>query len=117
MGFLDNAREKLKETAKKEVDTLLITGESIEKFYMVKEDYCALTNKRLLFIDKSFASSRKASTGIPFSKINSVSLKKGGAFSISKEVIVTVGSKDLEIDLWDANEALEIFKAISERIV
>ncbi len=117
MGFLDNAREKLKETAKKEVDTLLITGEIVEKFYMVKEDYCALTNKRLIFIDKSFTSNRKASTGIPFSKINSVSLKKGGAFSISKEVIVTVGSKDLDIDLWDANEALEIFKAISERIV
>lgn len=116
MGFFDGQLEKIKVRAKTEVEGLLLNNEAIEHFYVVKEDYCAVTNKRLLFVDNSI-SSKKATSGIPFNKINAVSLKRGGTLSISKEVIVLVGSKEFEIDLYSSEDAIEIFKLISERIV
>lgn len=116
MGILSNAKEKLQQQAKQELETLLFDGETIQQIYLVKEDYCAITTSGLIFIDKKLISSKKASTKVPFSKISSVSLKKGGAFSISKEIVIQVGSREMEIDLYDADEALQIFRIVSKRI-
>ncbi|GGB82863.1 hypothetical protein GCM10007424_23610 [Flavobacterium suaedae] len=117
MGFLDKQIKKIEEKCKEELKTLLLEDETLEKFYLVKEDYCAITNLRLIFVDNSFTSSKKATTGVPFNKISFVSLKKGGTFTISKDVIVHVGNKDIEIDLYDTNQAIEIFKIISKKIL
>lgn len=116
MGIFDNITKKAEESAKAELEKLLLDNENITFFSLAKEDYCALTNRRLLFVDKSFSSSKKATTGVPFTKISSVSIKKGGAFSITKEIIITVGSKDIEIEMYDETKSVELFKLISERI-
>lgn len=114
MGFFDKQLEKIKNRAIIEAESLLIDGEIIEEFYVVKEDYCALTNKRLLFIDNNI-SGKKLSSGIPYNKINAVSLKKAG--SISKEIVVLVGSREFEICLYSTEDAIKIFKKITERIL
>lgn len=116
MGFFSNAVAKIEEAAKQEIETLLIEGEQVESFYVVKEDYCCLTNKRVIFVDKSMTSSKKSTTGIPYGNISAVGLNKGGAFSISKEVVLLIGSRQVEIDLYDTAQATEIFKTISTKI-
>ena len=116
MGFFDNAQLKIKENAERELAKILPEGEVVIEMYIVKEDFCALTSKRVVFVDKKLVSSKKTLTSVPFSKINFVALKRGGFFSISKEVIIGTGGLALEIDTWDGEQAYEIVRKISEKI-
>ncbi len=116
MGFLKNAFTNVEEKAKEELQKILPEGESIEKIYIVKEDFCALTSKRVVLIDKKLLGSKKTLTSVPYSKVNFVALKRGGTFSISKEVIIGVSGMTLEVDTWDGAQAYEIVRKLSEKI-
>ena len=116
MGLFDNVQQKISDNAKKELEKALPEGDTIQQFYIVKEDFCALTDKRVIFIDKKLVSSKKTLTSIPYSKINFVALKRGGFLSISKEVIIGSGGLTLEVDTWDGEQAYEIMREISKRI-
>jgi len=116
MGMFDNLQNKQQENANKELQKILPEGENIVKIYMVKEDFCAITDKRVAFVDKKLVSSKKTLTAIPFTKINFVAVKRGGFLSISKEVIIGSGGFTLEIDTWDGEQAYEIVREISKRI-
>lgn len=116
MGLFDNLQQKVSDNAKKELEKILPETDTIDKIYIVKEDFCALTDKRVVFVDKKLVSSKKTLTSVPYSKINFVALKRGGFLSISKEVIVGSGGLTLEIDTWDGDQAYEIVKEISKRI-
>lgn len=120
MGFLDNLKENLQDkvsgNAKKELDKILPEGENIIKIYVVKEDFCAITDKRVAFVDKKLLGSKKTLTSVPFSKINFVALKRGGFLSISKEVIIGTGGLTLEVDTYDGEQAYEIMREISKRL-
>lgn len=114
MGFFENQLEKIKSKALKEVEALLFENEKIDNFYLAKEDYCATTNNRLIFVDNSITS-KKSTVSVPYNKITAVSLKRGGSFSISKEVIVLVGSKEYEIDTYSTEDAIELFKFLAQK--
>lgn len=116
MGIFDNAQQKVRANAQLELEKILPTGELVEELYLVKEDFCALTAKRVVFVDKKLVSSKKTLTSVPFAKINFVALKRGGFLSISKEVIIGSGGMALEIDTWDGEQAYEIVRKISEKI-
>ncbi len=116
MGFLDSITTKITEKANQELTKILPEGETVLKIYIVKEDFCALTEKRVVFVDKKLVSSKKTLTSVPFSKINFVALKRGGFLSISKEVIIGTGGLALEIDTYDGEQAYEIVKEISKKI-
>ena len=117
MGFLENAQNKIKDNATAELLKVLPENEIVEKLYIVKEDFCGITAKRVVFVDKKMVSSKKTLTSVPFSKINFVALKRGGFFSISKEVIIGTGGLALEIDTYDGEQAYEIVREISKRIL
>lgn len=116
MGFLDSITAKITEKANQELTKILPEGETVLKIYIVKEDFCALTEKRVVFVDKKLVSSKKTLTSVPYSKINFVALKRGGFLSISKEVIIGTGGLALEIDTYDGEQAYEIVKEISKKI-
>lgn len=116
MGLLNQIRNAAN-GGEKELQELLLDNEKPEKLFTAKEDFCAITDRRLIFIDKDLMTKKKAVTGTPYSKISSVSLKRGGALSFQKEVIVQIGSREVEIELYDKNQALELFKSISEKII
>ena len=56
MGFLDamqqTMQQKFNENAKTELEKILPEGENVIKIYSVKEDFCAITDKRVVFVDK-----------------------------------------------------------------
>lgn len=117
MGFLTNISEKQIAKAKEELALILPDEEEIEKVFIVKEDYCAITPKRVILIDKKLIGTKKALVTIPYSKINYVALKRGGMFSISKEVVIGTSGHNMEVDTYNLEEAYQIAKIISERIV
>ncbi|MDY0102812.1 MAG: PH domain-containing protein [Lentimicrobium sp.] len=116
MGLFDGFDAKIQKQAREELAMILPDGEEIEKVYIVKEDFCAFTSKRVVLIDKKLIGSKKSLTAIPYSKINFVALKRGGMFTISKEVIIGTSGAQLEVDTYDTAQAYEIMKKISGKI-
>ena len=116
MGFLDNIVDKQNQKLRTELEKFLLSGEEIEDFFVAKEDFGALTNRRLVFVDKSLIGSKKSIMGVPFSKISAVGVKRGGAFTASKEIVIMVGSHAMEIDTYSEKQAIDIYKKISEKI-
>lgn len=106
----------MSEKIKQEVSRVIPPGEEIKQIFAVKEDFCAFTEKRIVFVDKKLLGGKKTLTAMPFSKINFVSLKRGGFLSISKEVIIGTGGITLEIDTWDGDQAYTIMQEISKKI-
>lgn len=126
MGFFDNVKsglESAKSNVQQAADNMnnskispyLLSGENVVYTKSVKEDFICLTEKRLIFVNANLLSSKKGITSIPYSKITGVSLEKGGMMSFSKNVIVWVGSKDVVIDTWSTDAALELFRLLSEK--
>ncbi len=126
MGFFDNVKNNLENAKAKVQDTAnnynnskvapyLLPEENVIYTKSVKEDFICLTEKRLVFVNANLLSSKKGITSIPYNKITGVSLEKGGMMSFSKNVIVWVGSKDIVIDTWSTEAALELFRLLSEK--
>lgn len=121
MGFLSKAKQamdtKLDDKVKQELALYILPSENIEHIFRAKEDFGALTNKRIIFMDKSLIGSKKTVIGVPYGKINAVGLNKGGFMSFSKEVVITIGSKVTEIDTYNSDMAIELYTKLSEKIV
>lgn len=135
MGFLKDAaaknQKKLEESIKKELEIakrngesfkpqlepFIVESESIEQIYSSGMDFCAFTNKRIIFVDRKLISSKKSVTSVFYSKINFVAFQQGGTFSISKEVILGVSGNTLSIETWSTAVSQEIYREINKRIV
>jgi|GEM_PF-5641415 len=128
MGFLEKAKEqaeakKQEEIAKRkeEAAAFLFESEEIEHFFKNEtfgsgDDFTCITSLRLITIDKSFLTSKKAVFSIPFSKINYVSLQKGGFLNFSKEVEFGIHNKSMSLKFFNSEKALAFHKALSEKI-
>lgn len=126
MGFFDNVKGGLENVKNQAQNTInnhndgkiapyLLPNEQVIFSKSVKEDFICLTENRLVFLNANLLSSKKGITSIPYSKITGVSLEKGGMMSFSKNVIVWVGSKDVVIDTWSNDAALQLFRLLSEK--
>lgn len=124
MGFFDNMNEAAakqliiqNEKLKQEIVHFLIEGEEIEDVFPLFEDFLAFTNKRLLFVDKSLTSSKKCITSLPYDRITSVALEKGGFMHFSKNIEIRVGNKSHDIRSFYEEKALSIYKKINQKIL
>lgn len=123
MGFLDKMKNNL-ESKKAEVEEKY-TIANIEPYLMpnehvvfkksVKEDFICLTDNRLIFINSKLLSTKKGITSVLYKNITGVSLEQGG-MSPSKNIIIWIGSKDVEIDTWNADTALKVFNLLNSQI-
>lgn len=116
MGFIDDQNKKNEAKAKAEVENFLLEGEQLEDIYMNVEDYIAFTDKRMVFVDKSLMSSKKAVHSIPYQKLITVSFLKGGTFSIAKEIEVAISGHTYEIKAYDDKKALTIYKKLLTKL-
>lgn len=117
MGFFDNQKKKLEGKIQQELEAFLIDGETISAVYPYFNDFCALTSKRIIFVDKQWASSKQGVISVPLSKITAISLTKGGFMSFSKEVEITVGSKSVELKFMNDTDALAFCKSVYNAIL
>lgn len=116
MGFLDDQNKKNEAKAKEEVTSFLLEGESIEEIFLNIEDYVAFTNRRLIFIDKSLASSKKAVHSIPYQKLITVAYLRGGFFSLAKELEIAISGHTYEIKAYDNAKAMAIYKKLMGKL-
>lgn len=121
MGFLkdiaENAKNKQADEAKKVLSNILLSDETIDFFMVAKEDFVCCTNKRLIFLDRGAFSSKKVITAVRYSNIQFISfVKDAGAFTISKNVIISIGGRLVDIDFYSEKDANEVYIEISRRI-
>lgn len=107
--MFDNLKAKADEQRQKEIDSLILSGEQVEKVFTLIEDYAAITNKRLIYIDKQWTSTKKGINSVPLSKISCVSLTRGGMLSFTKEVEIVVSGKAFELKFLDGKQAQEFY--------
>lgn len=101
-----------------EVSKLLVQGEQLEHLYASVFDYASITSHRLLFVDKHHKETLKTMVvGVPFRNITGVCLKRGGMLSFTKTVIIQVGNRDIDIDFFSSDDALELFKNLSSKVL
>jgi hypothetical protein len=110
-----NAKQIEKYTA--EVTQYLMPGEEIQGIYTQLIDYVCMTNKRILFVHKTWTSKKQAVVSVPFSKITAVSFVKGtGIISIRDEVEISVGSQNYEFQLFKEDNPVQFYNQLVQRI-
>lgn len=104
------------DTASKDVQELLLPGETLELQVKLVEDYLAVTDKRILFIDAEIGSSKREIVSIPFSRITEVSMLRVGS-SFGNQVSLQVGPNRRKLTLSDKNESAKLYKLLTEKIL
>lgn len=104
------------DTANKEVDSLLMPDEQIEKRFKLVEDYITITNKRLILVDAELGSSKREIISIPFKWISEVAILRV-ATSFSNQIAFQVGQQRRKVTLSDKSETVEAYKLLTQKIV
>lgn len=115
MGFLKSIEEQ-KEIIKKELETFLIKDENIEIVFILTVDFVCLTNKRLIFVDKTILSKKSAIITIPYNKITSIAIQKGGAFSITDIIEINVSSESHDLKLYKGEDVINLYNSLADKI-
>ena len=110
-------KERRVEKCRQEVENYLIEGETVEAIYLLMEDFVAMTDRRLIMVDKTFFSTKKAVVTIPYKQITSIGLAKGGFMSFSKDVAVAIGMVSFECSMYNEADVLDFYKRLSAKIL
>ena len=106
---IDNPEEYVKE--------FLFEGETVKCTYKLVRDFVSLTNKRIIFVDKSLMSRETIIRSIPYSKINSISVERNKKlFSFSNKVEIIGKGKDYELKISKSENVLEFYNTLAESI-
>ncbi|ERJ11441.1 PH domain-containing protein [Haloplasma contractile] len=93
-GILGNASEAKSDIIEKELKTMLIDGEAVEKAYKLIRDLIIVTNRRLIVVDKQGVTGKKVDyLTVPFSKINRFSKESAGTLDLDQEMKIWVNGK------------------------
>ena len=120
MGFFDavrDANQAKKVAAGGDLSALLVEGEQIEQQISLVADVFTFTNKRVIFVDGRVFSSRRAVVSIPYSKITEIAMFSGGGMTISQEIVIQVGSIQHEVKTYDPKQAVELYRALSAKMM
>lgn len=113
MGIFQKAETATNEKVIKELNSFLLEGEKVTHLYNLILDYAALTNLRLIFVEKD--GTETVINSISFSKITGISLSKGGMLSFAKNVYVYAsGGVKHKITFLSGENALSFYKAVTE---
>jgi hypothetical protein len=103
---------------KEEIQPVLLPDEEIISIYGLFVDFAAITNKRLLFMDKSVTSKNKSLITIPFSKISSVSLVNVKNLMVSVyEIEISTGHRQFDLKFANKDLLTEFYKTITTYIL
>lgn len=116
MGLFGKSKspEEKQEKLFADLKTYLLEGEEVQQQHQLGIDLAIVTAKRLLFVNKEMTKPDKQFTTVPWSKISGVSLAKG---TISRKLIIHVGSKDFELGVIKTSMGMPLYHEISKRIL
>lgn len=104
------------EERSKEIDSFLFDGEVIENTYGLLMDFACLTNKRVMFVDKTLLSKKKAIISIPYNRIDSIAIELGGALSISNEIEIITRGKEYELKFIKGADVQGFYRKLAQYI-
>ncbi|MCJ8015203.1 PH domain-containing protein [Paenibacillus sp. KQZ6P-2] len=113
MGIFSSSTKKDNEA---DVNKFLVDGESIISVHALMIDYAALTNKRVIFVDRTAASNTLFVTvTIPFSRIDTIELENKALALTNKLTIISRG-KAYDLKFNKEEDVLSFYKQLTERI-
>ncbi|MFW6270371.1 MAG: PH domain-containing protein [Bacillota bacterium] len=114
MGFLGGTSSSVSKDISKKY---LIREESIICNYKFKRNLICLTDKRIIFINKSLFSRKIESKSVPFKKIESISLiQSRKLFSFSDKIILSAISKNYEIKISKSENIFDLYNTLIKLI-
>lgn len=106
-----------KKESEQDVSQYLIDGESVISVHSLMIDYAALTNKRVIFVDRSAASNTLSNTvSIPFSRIDTIELENK-ALSLTNKLTIISRGKSYDLKFNKNEDVLEFYKNLTAQIV
>lgn len=117
-GLMGNASEKNIKSVEKEFEMILVSGEQMERAFVIIRDLIVFTNKRLIIVDKQGVTGKKVEyLSIPYKSINRFSVETAGHFDLDAELKIWVSgsqtpiSKEFKKDknIYDVQKALATY--------
>ncbi|MEF9935582.1 MAG: PH domain-containing protein, partial [Clostridium sp.] len=84
----EEERQEVLDKARNEVGGLLLSGEEIDEVFLLENDYLALTNKRIIFVDNDPTKINVVVVSLSYYKILEVGLVKNNRVNIYTGEIV-----------------------------
>jgi len=100
-----------------EIQSHLLPGEDLLSTYTLLVDYAAATSHRVIYVDKEVTSKETVLNSIPYSKINCVSLGKGGFMKFSKNVYIYGSGFAHKVSFLSSENAHEFYVNICSKIM
>lgn len=103
----------------KDIQPLLIAGETILGVYKAMRDYCVFTNKRVIAVNvQGMTGKKKDFTSLPYSKVSAYSIETAGVFDLDSELeMYFSGLGKVKFEFSGASDIVAIGKSISEYIL
>ncbi|SDJ24741.1 PH domain-containing protein [Natribacillus halophilus] len=95
----------------------IVEDEQLLHTYGLMIDFVALTDQRIIFVEKSWVSKRSEVVSIPYSKIEEIALLKDRRMAISNPVRISTRSNNHQLNLIKGNDAVGFYKQLSRQIM
>ena len=115
-GMLGTASEADAGKVEKQIQSIMVDGESIEQAYQLVRDMIVLTNKRIVLIDKQGVTGRKTEyLSIPYRSIVRYSIESAGTFELDSDLKLWLSStaEPLTFDFRKNAHVADIVKIIT----
>lgn len=107
-----------KATPSKEIMDILLPGEEIYQCYKTIRDQAAMTNMRLIVMDKQGLTGKKVEVySLPYSSINMWSSENAGTFDINSELELWTRAGHIKINLARDCDIREFDKILGSAIL
>ncbi|MGF1448775.1 MAG: PH domain-containing protein [Opitutales bacterium] len=119
-GLLGHASEVDAERLEKDMEGLLIKGETIEQAYKLIRDLVVLTSKRIVFVDKQGLTGRKREyLCIPYRSVERFSKENTGHVDLDAEIKLWIRgqSEPLLLEFKGSSNVDQVFRTLSRYVL
>ncbi len=119
-GLLGHASEVDADRLEKDLEGLLIEGETVEQAYRLIRDLVVLTSKRIVFVDKQGLSGRKREyLCIPYRSVERFSKENTGHVDLDAEIKLWVRgqSEPLCLEFKGSSNVDDVFRTLSRFVL
>ncbi len=101
--------------AAKEIEPLLINGESIIGVYQSMRDYVVFTTKRIISVNvQGITGKKKDFTSLPYSKVQVFSIETAGTFDLDSELdLFFAGMGQVRFEFGKSSDIIQIGQIIA----
>lgn len=118
-ALLGSASEANLDKVEKQIESIIVEGESIEQAYQLVRDMIVLTNKRIVVIDKQGVTGRKTEyLSIPYRSIVRYSIESAGTFDLDSDLKLWMSStaEPMTFDFRKNSHVADIVKILTRHI-